>query len=378
MADQQTEPLQITCRGFRSFRNLDVTLGPVTVLIGANGSGKSNLVSLFRLVEWMMKGDLQLFIRRSGGASTLLYQGPKETSKLSVTVQAPSPDERYERLKAEFELEWGADDQLFFAEQKFAVLGGQTGYNGFMEGHKPPEMSRECVLATQSDFGGGHPAPEMVRELLSGWRVYHFQDTSAQAGIRRSSDVTSGYTLRANGENLAAFLLHLQKNHRPYYERIVAVIRGVVPFFRDFLLLPAASKVAIRWRSQDSEYEFGAHQLSDGTLRFMAITALLLQPDESFPGLMVLDEPELGLHPYAISVLAGMVRQASAKARIVLATQSPALLDHFTAQEVLVLEQHQGCSRADSLDEHRLQAWLEEYSLSELWEKNRLGGRPSR
>ena len=354
---------------------MSVELGDITVLIGANGSGKSNFVDLIRLIEWMMRGDLQLFLGRSGGASTLLHNGPKTTEKIELTVVAPSPDSRFKTVEAQFQMGWSADDTLFLSHQEFGVRREQADYE--FVGQMKSTSARECILARDLQFEDENPAPGLLREVLSTWRVYHFQDTSAQAGIRRASDVSSGLSLRETGENLAAFLLNLRENHREYYERIVAVIASVAPYFRDFQLVPVGERVSLRWRSKTSEYEFGPHQLSDGTLRFMALASLLLQPEETLPSLMVLDEPELGLHPYALSIFSGLVRSASTRCQIVVATQSPALLDLFDPEDVRVVEQEDGSSKIRRLDPEILKVWLEEYSLSELWERNQLGGRPT-
>lgn len=368
--------IRISVKGYRSLADLSFEVGNVTLLIGANGSGKSNLVDLIRLVEWMMRGDLQLFIARAGGAATLLHNGPKTTERIELRIVAPSQDERFQHVEAGFVMEWSADDTLFLLRQEFGVRRAPDDYEFVTEMMR--SSVRECVLLTRPDFGGDNPAPALLQKLLSGWKVYHFQDTSAQAGIRRASDLSSGLALRETGENLAAFLLHLRDNHRAHYDRVVAVIASVAPYFRDFLLVSVGDKVSLRWRSTSSEYEFGPHQLSDGTLRFMALAALLLQPEEMLPSLIVLDEPELGLHPYALSMFAGLVRSASAHCRLVLATQSAPLLDLFEPEDIRIVEQHDGASTVRRLDPEALQSWLEEYSVSELWERNQLGGRPSR
>jgi predicted ATPase len=376
MSVDPSSDITVSVKGYRSLVDVSFELGDVTLLIGANGSGKSNLVDLFRLVEWMMRGDLQMFIARAGGAATLLHNGPKMTEQIDLRIVAPSQDERFQKVEAGFVMEWSADDTLFLLRQEFGVHRAGDDYEAVFEMMRA--SVRECVLLTRPDFGGDNPAPEIFRKLLSGWKVYHFQDTSAQAGIRRASDLSSGLSLRETGENLAAFLLHLREHHRAHYDRIVAVIASVAPYFRDFLLVSVGEKVSLRWRSTTSEYEFGPHQLSDGTLRFMALAALLLQPEEKLPSLIVLDEPELGLHPYALSILASLVRSVSSHCRIVLATQSAPLLDLFEPEDIRVVELHDGASTVRRLDSDLLKSWLEEYSVSELWEKNKLGGRPSR
>jgi predicted ATPase len=191
--------------------------------------------------------------------------------------------------------------------------------------------------------------------------------------------VADNITLRNDAGNLAAVLLALQDNdvssHRAAYRRIVGAIRGVAPFFRDFVLKPTSSdRIQLRWRPVDSDAVFSADQLSDGTLRFICLVTLLLQPE--LPALVVLDEPELGLHPYAIVQLADLLRQAAVRSQVLLATQSVTLMNQFELADLIVVQRENGASTFTRPDPDKLSDWLDEYSLGELWEKNLIGGRP--
>ncbi len=184
---------------------------------------------------------------------------------------------------------------------------------------------------------------------------------------------------RADGSNLAPFLYYLREKHGSSYGSIVREIRRVAPFFDDFVLEPLRLKpddIKLEWHHRESDQYFDASSLSDGTLRFIALATLLLQPEESRPSVILIDEPELGLHPYAIGVLAALVRQASETSQVILSTQSPTLLDHFAPEEVLVADRINGATTLERLDAKRLAKWLEDYSLGQLWEKNEIGGRP--
>jgi len=199
--------------------------------------------------------------------------------------------------------------------------------------------------------------------------------------MKRTAQLHDNGFLRHDGENLASFLHLLRENHEVSYRLIRNTVRQVAPFFDDFDLKPLAlnpETVRLEWRHRNSDAYFGASALSDGTLRFMALAALLLQPKELRPDVILLDEPELGLHPFAIALLAAMLRSASRETQIVAATQSPILLDHFEPEDILVAECDKGKTRLGRLETEPLREWLEDYSLGQLWEKNHFGGRPAR
>ena len=222
---------------------------------------------------------------------------------------------------------------------------------------------------------------DFLRDQLDRFRVYHFHDTSPTAPIKRTADLHDNRHLREDGSNLAAFLYRLRRKEEESYRMIVRTVRLVAPFFEDFVLEPQAlneDKIRLEWRHRGSDAYFDASSLSDGSLRFIALATLLLQPTELKPHVILLDEPELGLHPYAITLFGSLVRQCSLKRQVVIATQSPTLLDHFEPEDVLVADRVDGRTELKRLDGDRLITWLEDYSLGQLWEKNEIGGRPAR
>lgn len=356
----------VLLRGFRSIESQELTLGSINVLIGANGAGKSSLVSFFRLMAALARRNLQVHVGRAGGAGGLLHRGARTTPKIVAGLRFITE----ERLTLYgFTLSFSEGDRLVFESE--AVF-------------HPPDMA--------DNLGGGHfesnlqtvsgraPLAASVLKRLEGMGVYHFHDTSPDAPMRGLVDVESGATLRPRGENLAAFLYRLRRNHREDHDRIVEAVRGIAPFFRDFVLEPSAlnpEKIQLRWMPVDSEYDLGPQQLSDGTLRFIALASVLLQPESERPRLVVIDEPEIGLHPLAIQALADMVHDAAAAStQVILSTQSTTLLDQFEADDVMTVELEEGQSVFRRQTRERLGKWLEGHSLSELWEKNVMGGRP--
>ena len=329
----------ITIKGFKSIASIEkLPLYSINVLIGPNGSGKSNFVGVFAFLQAIREGRLQDYVARAGGANRILHFGAAVTQNLDIEVSFADETSRYD-----ITLKPTASDELYVS-----------------------------IVITVGD--------ESVEDLLlDSWRLYHFHDTSAASAMKRTADLNDNRFLRPDGSNLPSFLHYLRERHQSAYSLIRGVVRQAAPFFRDFQLEPLRlneSKVRLEWIHEASDAYFDASALSDGTLRFIALATLLLQPRELRPTVILIDEPELGLHPYAITLLASLMKQASAHSQIIVSTQSPSLLDHFEPEDVLVADRVDGATQLTRLASQDLDEWLEEYSLGQLWEKNELGGRP--
>jgi predicted ATPase len=362
MTDKQLERIEV--EGFTSIRSASVELGRLNVLVGANGAGKSNFIQALALLGRIVDSELNLFVGLNGGASALLNSSD---SRAHVKLRLNAHPNSYEAT-----LVPAANDELIFDDELV-----------FFHGHDHP-------APWQDSLGRGHRETRLhdaveqhdrrsvawhVVDLLRGCRVFHFHDTSADAPVKRYVSTADSLALRDDAANLAAVLYALKDAEPSAYRRIVGAIRQVAPFFRDFVLIPENNdRIRLRWREVDSDAVFSANQMSDGTLRFVCLATLLLQP--SLPALVVLDEPELGLHPYAIVQLAGLLRQASRRSQVLIATQSVTLMNQFAVDDLIVVERHRGQSRFSRPDREKLSNWLNEYSLGELWEKNLIGGRP--
>lgn len=362
----------ITIDGFKSIRKLEkFDLRPLNVLIGPNGAGKSNFVSFFRLLRELVEQRLQLAVRTlEGGADGCLYMGPKATKEFSATIL-------FGKNGYKFALRPATDNQLVFAEETTMFSGDfADDETSLGSGH------REARLKDFKDSPGvrsAHGVPHFVYRSISSWVVYHFHDTSSTAGVRREQQINDNAVLRADAENLAAFLFRIRKTNPGSYSRIRDVIRLAAPFFDDFHLRPvptAPDRIQLEWFQRDSDYPFQAHQLSDGTLRFICLATALLQPVR--PATMLFDEPELGLHPYALTLLGNLFQQISNDGwtQLIISTQSAALLSEFEPEDVIVVERDQGQSVFRRLESAQLSMWLQDYSLGELWQKNVLGARP--
>jgi predicted ATPase len=357
----------IEVEGFKSIRELKLDLRPLSILIGSNGSGKSNFISLFKLLNQAVEQQFQFSVRQDGGANALLHYGRKTTSQIRVLLM-------FERNG--YECVWVPtnDDTLIFKEE--------TGY--FHGPGYPRPYSEGYVVALQESV-----LPKMAEERgriskyvlgkLKSWKVYHFHDTSDSAPVKATGDMNDNLYFRSDAANLASFLFSLQKVYPKNYDSIRDTIRMVAPFFDDFILRPIPenqTKIRLEWKERASDYPFLAHHLSDGTLRFICLATLLLQPH--LPSTILIDEPELGLHPYAITVLASLMQSAATRTQVIATTQSISLLNEFSPEDLIVVNRRDNQSTFDHLDKESLTEWLRAYNLGDLWEKNVLGGRPSR
>lgn len=354
---------RIKLSGFKSIRECDLNLKEMNVLIGPNGSGKSNFISFFKLIQQMLDGKLQLYVSKQGGPDALLHFGRKKTERMSAELY-------FGNNGYKFVLEPTQDNRMMFANESF--WWNLKGNWGISQGHF--ETAVESQRGHTAIYGFTVP-------VMKSWRVYHFHDTSETALVKQPHGINDNAYLRHDAQNLAAFLYSLKGNFLAHYERIVQTIRLVAPFFGDFYLRPQLDnkdQIELEWVEKGEDIPFKAHYLSDGTLRFICLVAVLLQPEQYQPETILIDEPELGLHPYAIKALASLLRSASKAKQIIISTQSVELLNEFEIENVIISDRTEGWAHLQRLDAEKLKPWLEEYSLGELWQKNLLGGRPSR
>jgi len=360
---------KLTVRGFKSIKDVsDFSLGPINVLIGSNGSGKSNVLSVFSFLREIKEGRLVDYVRRSGGAERVLHFGSKNTEKLEIALVF---EDELNQYRVVFE---PTADNLLFPSHEVVYFWDK----------RFPRPYNEVLLSVGAEAGISNKKLQRVgsyvRNHFDRWRTYHFHDTSSGSPLKKASKVADNEYLRADGSNLSAFLYLLEKKYPDCYGQIRSVVQRVFPAFMDFQLKPDRLNeefISLEWKHRNSDAFFDASSFSDGTLRFIALATLFLQPEELRPSVVIVDEPELGLHPFAIGLLAALVKQASVSTQVILSTQSPFLLDHFEVQDVIVADLVQGVTSLSRLDPERLSIWLESYSLGQLWEKNEIGGRPS-
>jgi predicted ATPase len=352
----------MTIKGFKSIESAALELGDLNVVIGANGSGKSNLIGAFRLLEKVLTGKLQQHV--ASDPDRLLHHGRKTTPSLSL-------DFAFRLNYYGFALKVAQDTLIFELEQIGFKGDRNPNYKESIPGgHKESLLENKSYW--RSTKVAGHIIP-IVRSFV----VYHFHDTSDDSPIKQMADVEDNRTLRRNASNLASYLFWLQESHPTQFRHIEEHVRLVAPFFDCFVLAPSKlnpNKIKLEWRQHGSDAYFDGYSLSDGTLRFICLATLLLQP--SPPELILLDEPELGLHPSAIVILSEMLKATAKRTQVLIATQSVTLLNNFVAKDVIVAEHDGAKTTFIRHSDEDLKDWLDDYSLGELWEMNVIGGRP--
>ncbi|MGV8122923.1 MAG: AAA family ATPase [Candidatus Xenobiia bacterium LiM19] len=365
---------KLTIKGFKSIQNLeDFELSSLNVLIGANGAGKTNLIDFFRLLRAMMelplpnpiKASLQAYIKDGGGTDDYLFNGPKVTKQIEAKIMFGPHGYR-------FKLAPTAQETFLINDEAWYCESDNSGWHELGSGHTEPKLlnkridsviENDCSVATH------------VYKAISSCKIYHFHDTSKLAPMRRSETIEDNDYLRFDGANIAPFLYNLKKNRKSSYQQIVDNIRLATPFFEDFILKPdPKEKVRLLWRQKGSDYPLKPQHLSDGTIRYICLTTALLQPDP--PSIIIIDEPELGLHPYAIDILAELIQATSSRTQIIVSTQSPSLVDLFKPEDIVVVNREDGASIFQRLKKDELSLWLKDYSLGDLWLKNIVTGGP--
>lgn len=360
---------KLSLKGFKSIRDLqDFELKNLNVFIGSNGSGKSNFVEIFKMLKSMVDQNFANYIVTGGGADDFLFNGPKITKTIEAQFKFGIND-------YSFILEPTAAEKFIIKTEKIKYERGSWSIIG-----QSNFESRLPNVKNMAGVVGTHGVGYYVYRSVSDWTVYHFHDTSTTAPMRRSETVEDNRRLRSDAANIAPFLLNLKEMDVLYqsYSEIVNAVRLVTPFFDDFILEPVQKgekkTVKLAWKQKGSDYPMQPYHFSDGSIRFICLATALLQPDP--PATIIIDEPELGLHPSAIAILAEMIQSASKHTQLIVATQSPALIDYFSVEDVIVVNRKDGASTFERLKEEDFNVWLEKYSVGELWTKNVISGGP--
>ena len=359
---------KVAVEGFKSLKKIDMRLNSVNIFIGANGSGKSNALGFFEMLSYMMSGSLREYVRRKGGGDDLLFNGAKRTQSIWADLSFGS---KTGHSDYRFRLSYTEDDALAFGEERYRFTpSGKPPYewNNLGIGHE-----EAAIIAPEH-----HISAHITKRMMQNCSVYQFHDTSPESRLKVGWDAEDVHYLKNHGGNLPSVLLDLQHNCSDNYGEIVRFMRRMLPIFKDFELKVLYGKASLRWMPQgDADKSFGAHLTSDGTLRLMALTTLLCMPAERQPDIILLDEPELGLHPEAITLVAAMIKRVAVNKQVIIATQSPLLLNEFSIDDIVVAEMgDDGGTEFKRLAEKDFINWLDEFKAGDLWQKNLLGGNP--
>ena len=348
---------KIEIKGYKSFRNLTLDLLPINILIGSNGSGKSNFLSFFEFLNRLYEQKLTEYVALNGGIDKYFFQDSKITDAICATIYFK--DNFYS-----FELKEG-DNRFVFSKEK---LGNNSLYTAI------GAFGNEASIKSYNGLSIG----EHIRKYLPKIKKYHFHDTGKSSPFTKESHIVNDtYFLYEKGGNLAAFLYGIREKEPIVYKRIIRTIQSIAPYFSDFYFnVSAANTVRLQWTDKFSSTIYGPTDLSDGTIRFIALVTLFLQPVP--PKVIIIDEPELGLHPLAIQTLAGMIKSVAAKGtQVIIATQSADLITNFDAEDVITVNQIDGVSVMKRHSSEELNVWLDDYTLGDLWKQNILkGGQP--
>ena len=358
----------LTIKGFKSIRELvDFELTDLNVIIGANGAGKSNLISFFWMLQSFINGWLNQYVTNNGGAGDLLFNGRKTTQQMEFEVRFGIRSYRFTLVPTPRNTCVTRDEARYY---KY----GKSGWWPLGDNEDGTSNMVAEVVNNKPDAEFSRP----VYEAILSWHIYHLHDTSSTAAMRHYEIVQDSRILRVNGSNIAPFLLNLKYNHQREYKEILNAVRLVTPFFDDFRLEPIRmgekEVVNLSWIQKGSDYPMQPYHLSDGSIRFICLAAALLQPTP--PSTIIIDEPELGLHPAAITILAELIQAASKRTQVIIATQSPALVDQFAIEDIIVANREDGASTFKRLKEEDFSEWLNDYSIGELWSKNVIPGAP--
>ena len=364
-------------KGFRSLADVEINEMPrAAALIGANSSGKSNFIRFFEMMNWMIGARrLDEFIQRRGGADDQLFGGTKTSRRMEAKLAIRT---EFGRNDYRFALGHAHPDRFIFMKEEFRFtrdkFGSDAPWQPIGSGHTEAQIV-EAAQSAASVAINQRTAGALVH-LLRRCAVYQFHDTSDDSPQKKKWESEENNYLRSDGGNLAAVLLRLEQRNLRLFESICDYIRRVLPIFDRFQIKEDYGKVLLRWKAKGMDKTIGAHLTSDGSLRLFALVTLLNLPPKMLPDVLILDEPELGLHPAAIALVGDMIKVLAEERQVIVATQSPLLVDQFDLDEILVLELRDRRTEIHRYNEIEYRDWLEEYTTGELWQKNVIGGCP--
>lgn len=362
---------RIVIENYKSIKKVDVKLNMINILIGSNGAGKSNFISFFKFLSSVTQKRMQIYIQEEAGSEYILHHGRKVSESIKARVELTDENSIY----YEFNLLPNTEGSLFFSYEGVGNRENLAHIDYYNNSVNLAKGNETGLLELRNETS--QVQPDIVSGLNE-YRIYHFHDTGKTARVKQSFNLYDNEFLYEDARNLASFLYKLQETNKIALERIQKVIRLIAPYFDKFVLAPNPfnkEEIRLGWREKNSEMLFNANHLSDGTLRMICLITLFLQPEP--PKTIILDEPELGLHPFALTILSDLIKKVSQRGiQVIISTQSIPLVEKFSIEDIIVVDKIKNESVLKKLDLENLKEWIDEYSIGELWEMNLLGGRP--
>ncbi len=376
---------QIKISGFRRLLSLDLEMRPFMVLIGANGVGKTSLLDAINLLSASAAGKLSSTLSQLGGFANVLTRDKAEELSFSVNVDVPE----YSPLDYTLSLGTQGVDYVISKENLAQKIEGQerpfmhiASLNGdvlyadveseekLVRSERKPN-SRETFLSRVPRM---FEQPEELRRALSSVTQYHVLDVGNRAPIKLPQLLTPSTSPGVDGGELISYLYNLRESDRDRFDWILDTLRAAFPDFEDLSFPPsAAGMLMMGWKDKKFSRPLYAHELSEGTLRFLWLVSLLQSPN--LPTVTMIDEPEVSLHPRLLNLLAELMREASDRTQLIVATHSDRLVRFLQPEEVVVMDMNEeGCTSATWADSLDLDEWLTEYSLDEVWRMGEIGG----
>jgi len=375
---------ELTIQGFRRLFDVKLALRPLSVMIGANGTGKTSMLDVLSLLAKSAQGKLGESISELSGLSNILTYDRAEELRLGISMNVPG----YEPLEYSLRLRTQAVAYAIAEER----LSQERGYpNPFIhiDSHygdiKYYEVDQKILVKPNWEYKPLETSlsqvpkmfqqPEDFRNRLSSSTFYHVLNVDPKSPVRLPQQMQPASLPGRNGEELVSCLFYLRETERQRFDAIEDTLRAAFPRFERLDFPPvAAGTLALTWREKGVSKPFYMHQLSEGTLRFLWLATLLQSP--GLTALTLLDEPEVSLHPELLSLLADMLREASSRTQLVVATHSDRLIRFLRPDEIVLMDaDEEGMTTLKRADELDLEAWLKDYSMDELWSNGRLGAR---
>jgi predicted ATPase len=377
---------EVTIQGFRRLLDVRLALRPLSVMIGANGTGKTSILDVLSLLASSAQGRMTATLSDLSGLANILTYDRANELGLGITMDVPGYDPLEYSLRVRPQgLSHTIREETLTQNRKahttpFRHIDSFERDVKYYDPEKKkllnPAWEHNALETSLAQVPKMFQEPEDFRRRLASSTFYHVLNVDPRSPVRLPQSMGPAELPGRNGEDLVSCLFYLRETNRAKFEAIEDSLRAAFPRFERLDFPPvAAGTLGLAWREQGFSKPLYAHQLSEGTLRFLWLTTLLQSP--GLTALTLLDEPEVSLHPELLSLLADQLREASNRTQLIVATHSDTLIRFLDPAEVVVLDSTDdgmtNLTRADALD---LNEWLRDYSLDQLWHNGRMGGRP--